>query len=112
MIGVQILGILFVLIMTYFTFLHYKRKEISIVEYAMWQALWLGMLVIVIIPGKMSFLLQTFKFIRLLDFVTIAGMAVLFGIIFRNYVIINRLEKRIERFIRDHAIHQSDRSDH
>jgi len=40
MIGIQIAAIIFVLWMTYFSYLHFRRKEFSFTEFIFWQIIW------------------------------------------------------------------------
>jgi len=104
MIGIQILAILFVLWMTYFSFLHYRRREFSFWEFAFWQVIWIGLAAVVVFPKSVNFLLTTLKITRAFDLIVVAGIVTLFGITFRNYVIIRRTERRIEQFIRQQAL--------
>lgn len=107
MIGIQLLAMLFVLWMTYFSYLHYRRREYTIWEYAFWQVIWLGLAYIVIRPHSVDALLRVFNISRAFDFITVVAIVILFGITFRNYVILKRMEKRIETFIRDQTLRQS-----
>lgn len=104
MIGIQILAIIFALWMTYFTFLHYRRKEFNRFDAMLWQVLWLGLITVVIFPRSVTFLLRTFSITRTFDLVVIVGIMVMVGLTFRNYVIIKRLERRIEEDIRNEAL--------
>ena len=109
MIGIQILAILFALWMTYFTFLHYRRKEFSRFDAFLWQVLWVGLIAVVIFPGSVRFILRTFSITRTFDLIVIVGIMALIGMTFRNYVIIKRLERRIEEDVRREAMESSDR---
>lgn len=100
MIGVQILALLFVIWMTYFSYLHYRRREFSLYEFLFWQIMWVGLTVIVLLPKSVNFVLKTFSISRTFDFVVIAGIVLLFGITFRNYVILKRTERKIEDLTR------------
>ena len=100
MIGVQILAILFVLWMTYFSFLHFRRKEFSLWEFAFWQVIWLGLAVIVLFPSTVNIVLEKLHIARAFDLLTIGGFIILFGATFRNYVIIRRADRRLESLVR------------
>ncbi|MFH0829360.1 MAG: DUF2304 domain-containing protein [Candidatus Kerfeldbacteria bacterium] len=108
MIGIQIVAILFALWMTYFTFLHFRRKEFGKVEAVMWQVLWIGLIVVVVFPHSVNFILKTFSISRTFDLIVIIGIVILFGITFRNYVILKRTERKIDAFISDDALKQID----
>lgn len=100
MIGIQIVAIIFALWMIYFSYLHWRRNEFNKLEFIFWQILWLGLIVVVIFPGCANFILKTFSISRTFDLVVIVGIVVLFAISFRNYVIISRLDKKIEKLVR------------
>lgn len=104
MIGVQILAILFVLWMTYFSFLHFRRKEFSLTEFLFWQIMWFGLAVVVIFPKSVDVILKKFSITRTFDLVVIVGIMVLFGITFRNYVLLRRTERKLEELVRQEAI--------
>jgi len=104
MIGIQIVAILFALWMTYFTFLHYRRHEFGKVEAVLWQVLWLGLVVVVIFPHSVQFVLNTFKISRTFDLIVIIGIVTLFGVTFRNYVIVKRTERKVEDLVRNDAL--------
>jgi len=100
MIGIQILALLFVLWMTYFSFLHFRRREFTLWEYAFWQLVWLGLAVVVIFPSSVKFIVQTLGFNRAFDLLTVAGIILLFGVTFRNYVLVRRTDRRLEELVR------------
>lgn len=104
MIGIQIGAILFALWMYYFTYLHYKRREFSLYEFAFWFLTWTGLVVIVLFPHSINFLLRAFSINRAFDFVVVVGIVVLFGVTFRNYVLLRRLDRRLEQYVRRDAL--------
>lgn len=104
MIGIQIVAILFALWMTYFTYLHYKRGEFGRVEAVFWQILWFGLVVVVIFPHSVRFILTTFSISRTFDLIVIIGIVILFGVTFRNYVILKRMERKVEDLVRTEAL--------
>lgn len=104
MIGLQILAILFSLWMIYFSYLHFRRGEFKKIEFILWQLVWIGLVFIVVFPQSANFILKTFSITRTFDLVVVVAMIILFGVTFRNYVIVRRIEKRTEEFIRKSAI--------
>lgn len=104
MIGLQLVAIIFALWMLYFSYLHFRRREFNRIEFALWQVLWLGLLVVVIVPKSVNFILQAFSISRTFDLVVVVGIVILFGVTFRNYVVLKRLERKIEESVRKHAI--------
>ncbi|MFA4930457.1 MAG: DUF2304 domain-containing protein [Patescibacteria group bacterium] len=108
MIGLQIIAILFSFWMIYFSYLHFRRGEFKKTEFIFWQLLWVGLIVIVIFPKSVNFILKTFSITRTFDLVVVVAMIILFGVTFRNYVIVRRIEKRTEDFIRQSALEKID----
>jgi len=104
MIGIQIIAIIFAFWMIYFTFLHFRRKEFDKKELFSWQILWLGLIIVVLFPGSVKFVLEATSITRTFDLVVIIAIVVLLGITFRNYVVIKRLEKLIEEFVRKESV--------
>lgn len=104
MIGIQIVAIIFAIWMIYFSYLHFRRGEFKKIEFFLWQILWLGLILVVVFPVSVKFILDTFSIGRTFDLVVIVGMVVLFGITFRNYVIVKRMEKKMEDFMRQELI--------
>lgn len=108
MIGIQIVAIIFALWMVYFSYLHFRRGEFKLIEFLFWQILWLGLVIVVIFPQSVNFILKTFSITRTFDLVVITGVVILFGISFRSYVIVRRLEKKVEEFTRSEALKSLD----
>lgn len=106
MIGIQIVAILFALWMMYFTHLHYRRHEFSRVESILWQVLWVGLVVVVVFPRSVRFILATFSISRTFDLVVIVGIVILFSVTFRNYVLLKRMEHKIEELVSHEALKQ------
>lgn len=106
MIGIQIVAIIFALWMIYFTFLHFRRGEFTKSELIIWQVLWIGLIVVVIYPNSVKFVLNTFKISRAFDLIVIVGMVVLFGITFRNYVLLRRVERKLEDMVRKESLRE------
>ena len=104
MIGIQIAAIIFVLWMTYFSYLHFRRKEFSFTEFIFWQMILAGLAIVVIFPKSVDFILKKFSITRTFDLVVIVGIVTLFGITFRNYVLLRRTERRLEDLVRKDAL--------
>lgn len=102
--AIQIIAIIFVLWMTYFSFLHYRRREFSLWEFSFWQVIWIGLAIVVLFPGPTEFLIEKLRFNRAFDLLTAGGILILFGATFRNYVIVRRTDKRLEELTRKIAL--------
>ncbi|MEI6478411.1 MAG: DUF2304 domain-containing protein [bacterium] len=102
--GIQLVGIIFGLVLTYFTFLHYKRDEFSLKEFLGWQAIWVCFLAITLFPNTFYSFNSDLGILRPLDLYTILGFIVVMSITFYNYVNVDRLRKQLEKAIRDLAL--------
>lgn len=106
MIGIQVAAILFALWMTYFSYLHFRRAEFSLLEYILWQILWIGLVIVVVYPKSVRFILETFSISRTFDLIVVSGIVILYGVVFRNYVLLKRLEKKLEKMVRQESLQE------
>ncbi len=100
LLGVQLLGILFGLFMLYYSFLHYKRSELSAGEFSIWLIIWIVFLEIVIYPSSVNFIAVTFSFNRVMDMLMVIGMLFLVLLTFHNYLIVKKTENKVENLVR------------
>ena len=102
--GIQIIGIFFGLILTYFTYLHFKREEFSVWEFLGWEVVWVLFILIALFPGKFGQYSGDLGAIRPMDLFTVLGFIVVLSIAFYTYINVDRLRKRLEKAIRDLAL--------
>ena len=102
--GIQIAAVIFSLIMIYITFLHSKKKELSLAETLFFFIIWIGAIILTIFPNSANFIMRTFKIYRLLDLATIVGFMILAGLIFKDYLEIKKLKNKVERIIRQKSL--------
>jgi hypothetical protein len=102
--GIQVLGTLFGLVLSYFTFLNYKRHEFTLREFLCWEALWVCFIAITLFPVRLFALSSELGAIRPLDLFSVFGFFVVLSISFYNYVNIDRLRKQLEKSVRDIAL--------
>lgn len=101
---IQFLGVIFGLGMMYFTFVKFKRKEISRFELSVWFTGWILMVVIAIVPFALDPIITPLHFYRRLDFFVVLGFFILLGLGFFNYSTMKRMERRMEIFVRKEAL--------
>jgi len=102
--GVQIFGILFGLFMIYYSFLKLKKKEFNNAEFIFWLVAWAIFVFLVLFPYSLDFFVKgVLQMNRTLDFFIIVGFMFLIGLGFYTYSIVNRLEGRLEKLIREIA---------
>ena len=98
--GIQILGTLFAVFMIYYTFLHHKRKELTIKEYLFWISLWVLFIILTLFPHILQPILKPIGFARALDFFVVAGFLFLLGSMFYIYLLVRGNQKRLEDTVR------------
>ncbi len=101
--GIQITGMVFALVMLYLTYLHYRRKELTREPYYFWQAVWILVLVMLLFPSLLAPVQQTLQITRIFDLLVILGLFFLLALTYYNFVVIRRLQLRMERMVRNIA---------
>ena len=98
--GVQILGIGFGLFMAYLFFLHYKRHDITRLEWMGWTGLWLLFIFITLRPHSLDFLKETFRFSRTLDLFLFVGVIFIVFMTLYLYLHTRHNSSRVDRLVR------------
>jgi len=65
LIGIQIVGLIFGLIMIYFSYVYFRRKEFSPRDFIMWGAVWTAFIIAILFPQKLNIFLDTLKITKL-----------------------------------------------
>ena len=102
--GIQILGIVFGLLMTYLIFLHYKRKEFGKLQFFFWQIIWIVFILVVLFPRITTGLIHKLGVVRTMDLLTILGFMFITLLVFYNYFTINKIKKKLEHNTRKEAL--------
>lgn len=110
MIGIQLIAVTFALIAFFFSYIHYRKRDFSGKELFVWGLVWLGFLLVSLFPEWISPYVQKLGFSRLMDFVVMVAFVILFVVILHNYLVVHRLEKRIEELVRKLALKDTDKS--
>lgn len=101
---IQIVGFLFGLFMSYYSFLHYKRKEFTVKEFSFWLGMWVVFSIVALFPSILDPFIKPLGFFRALDFLIISGFLFLILAIFYTYTITRKNQRRIEAIVREMAI--------
>lgn len=101
---IQFSGVLFGVVMMYFTFVKFKRKELSPATTIVWFLIWIGIVAVAIVPGILDPIIAPLHFYRRLDFFVVLGFFVLLGLGFYNYSTVKRMERKLEHFVRKEAL--------
>lgn len=103
---IQLLGVIFGVAMIYFSFVKYKRKELTRTEFMFWICCWVLLIVIALIPYALDPIIAPLNFYRRLDFFVVLGFFILLLLGFHSYTSLKRLEKKLEKFVREEALRQ------
>lgn len=103
-VGIQVIGLLFGLIMLYLTFLYYKKKAYTGNSFIVWSFIWICFILIVIFPEQIYGIMETLEIKRTVDFFVISGFLFFSVIIFYLYIITKKNQKMIEDIVRKVAI--------
>jgi hypothetical protein len=104
MIGIQVFAVFFSLFMAYIAYINFRKKIISGLAFVLWEALWVGFIVVVLFPSIMDPILEVLHFYRLFDMLTVAAFAFLVVFSFYNFILASRNNKKIEKLVRRIAI--------
>ncbi len=99
----KIIGFVFGVLMTYATFLSYKKKEINKAHFFFWELVWFFMLFVVLFTNLATEAVKAIGFIRVMDFLTVAGFIVIILLSFYNYSSLNKIKKQLEDSVRKEA---------
>ncbi len=102
--GLQIIGILFSLIMIYFALLHYKKGQLNGMEISSWIIIWVIVILVVIFPEVVRIYANSFAVSRVLDLLIAGAFVVVFVMVSSAYIRVSTLEKRIEELVRKLAV--------
>ncbi|MEK6938487.1 MAG: DUF2304 family protein [Nanoarchaeota archaeon] len=110
---IQILVIIFALFAFSRSILRVKDKEITLPEFAFWSAIWLGVMIIALLPEVMELLSRPLGIGRGVDIIIYISIILLFYLVFRIYVKaeINRQEitKLVREVAKSRPIHRTKR---
>ena len=101
---VQVVGIVFALLLMYFTFLNYKRNDMSASEFIFWFALWIMFMYVTLFPYSLSIIADTLQLVRLMDLFTISALMFLVVLTFYNYMMTMHTRRKIEHIVRALAL--------
>jgi len=104
---IQVLGIGYILLMLYLTFLYYKKNHYSLRSFIFWIAVWSCGVLLLILPESTSLITQKLAVPRVIDFYLIVGLMFFSIITFFNYRTVKMNEAKIEELVRKVALHDA-----
>ena len=101
---IKILFTLFALFAWTRAIIRFYHKDLNLKELAFWTILWLGMIILVFVPGKTNFLAKMLGMERGNDAMFFLAIVALFYTSYRLYIKSNEQEKEITRLVRALAL--------
>jgi len=101
---IKIIGFAFGVLMAYATFLNYKKREFSKIQFLFWELVWASMLFTVFFTNLVTEAVKSIGFIRVMDFLTVAGFIIIILLFFYNYSSLNKIKKQLEDSVRREAL--------
>lgn len=102
--GLQIIGFAFALLMVYMSIIHYKKGSLTGVEIISWVTIWSVVIFAVLFPEILRTYSETFAVSRLFDLLIVGAFIVVIVMTSTLYVKIKDLEKKIEKLVRGNAL--------
>jgi hypothetical protein len=102
--GIQVFGALFGLVLIYLTFLHYKRKEFTLTEWGFWTILALLFATVAVFPQLLDPIVESLSLARTMDLFIILGFMFLIAAVYYTYTIVRGNQKKLEEIVRKIAL--------
>ena len=104
MTGIQIIAAAFGLLMAYLTFIHFKKKDFNRYQFVIWEILWFGFILVTLLPDKFNFFTEKLGIARAFDLFAIIAFVVILFLVFHNYLLITKFDRKIEKKTREKAL--------
>lgn len=96
----EIIGLIFVLVMIYLTYLESKRKVLSRLSFIFWLFIWIVSIFLILFHEKVNSILTPLNIIRVLDLYMVLAFMFLFALVFYLFIRNKSSEKKIEKLTR------------
>ena len=100
----QIIVIVFALFALSRAVLRFKDKKVSVGELILWSLLWIGAIVVVLVPQVTDFFAKELGTTRGADLVVYLSIILIFYLMFKLYVRIDELRSDITKVVREIAL--------
>lgn len=104
---IQILAVLFCLFALWRVIAKFRRQELKPTEFAMWFIFWLAVGVAFFTPSSLTYLANLLGIGRGTDLVLYVAVVVVFYLMFRIFVRLEKMEHEITRVVRDKTLNDS-----
>ena len=97
---IQIIAIIFALFALSRAALRLKDKSINSIQFIFWGLIWTAVIIIAFVPNITGFISKILGIGRGIDVLIYIGIILLFYLIFRIYVKIDKVERNITKIVR------------
>ncbi len=101
---IQIILAVFVLFALSRAYLRYSEKKIKVAEFVFWIVIWGSAMVAALSPKTVSFFSNSIGIGRPADLILYVAVILLFYLTFRSYVMIDEMEQKMTKVVREIAI--------
>src|SRR4030042_1549196 len=101
---IQRIAVLFALFALSRAALRLKDKSINLFQFIFCGLLWIGVIVVALVPNITSFFSNLFGIERGIDLAVYLSIILLFYLIFRMYVKVDKIEENVTKVVREIAI--------
>jgi hypothetical protein len=101
---IQYLACVFALGMAYTIYVDFRRRRFGVTGFVFWEAVWVGLAVVVLVPDLFQPLSRALQLARLMDLVMVVAIVMLVALVYRGHVRLNELSSRLERLVREQAL--------
>lgn len=107
---IQIIIVIFILFVISRVYLRFRDKSITLVEFILWNLLWLGIGVVILLPQTTSLLAKILGVGRGVDAVIYLAIIILFYGLFRLYVKLEFIEHEITQIVRKLSLRDGEKN--
>lgn len=104
LLGIQLISLLFAFFMLYVAFIHFKKKNINLLEFSFWLIIWSSFIFFALFPRVLDPLLKRIFVYRAMDLLMIVAFMILTYLGFQNHIGIKFLQRQHQSLIRDLAL--------
>ncbi len=103
----QVIGVLFSVLMIFFTYYTYKRKDFSRADAVTWFAIWLWFFIATAFSSFVDRLLAPLKLLSLFDLLLVSGVGILLVLVVALNKRLAKAENKIEVVVRKIAMDEA-----
>lgn len=107
--GIQVIGLLFGLIMLYVSFQQYRKNTYTYKALILWLVVWALFILFVLFPDNLYTFRNYIGIRRTLDFFVIGGVLFFSVIVFYLFMVAKRTERRMETLVSKLAAEQAEK---